>query len=546
MKLLRYWIWLVLTIPGAEANARPDQEPALRANVVLIVCDDLNDWIEPLGEHPQAHTPSLAEFARTAVTFENAHSNNPVCAPSRASMLSGLYPHRSGNLFWAPWHQNPVLADSKTIMRYFREHGYRVVGSGKLMHHFKRDEWDEFPHKADYGPIAWDGTQRVGHPTVAEPFRSIGPIDGSFGRLSDVPFEGREGAGWIRGGWGPISRFRYTGPEDRDLTPDERVARWASRRIERFSEEDGEPFFMGIGFIRPHTPMYAPDRFFDLFPIDDIQLSIAGGEPSAYLAHVLPDQKGRRYHRLIAEAYGSERAGLARFAQAYLASTAFVDEQIGVVLDALERTGLDENTIVIITSDHGFVIGEQHYLFKNAPWDASTRVPLLIRAPGVSKAGARSMAPVGLIDLYPTLIDLCGLTGDTRSGPRGRPLDGHSLRPLLTNPEAEDPARPPAVLTMVHAEEDASRPLDAQQANDPAYQHWSIRTADYRYIRYNSGAVELFDLTAHRGNSENLARHPEHQATLVNLDAMLRGMAEPIGLQPLDVRVPAPRSSTTK
>lgn len=519
----------LLLTPPAAAGFRPGEGDA-PPNVVLIVCDDLNDWVEPLGGHPQAHTPSLAAFAQAAVTFENAHSNNPVCAPSRASMLTGLYPHTSGNLFWDPWYENPVLADSKTIMRHFRDHGYRVVGSGKLMHHFKRSEWDEFPHRADYGPLAWDGERRVGHPSVAEPFRSIGAIDGSFGRLSDVPFAGRDGAGWIHGGWGTVQPFMYNGPDDRDLVPDERVAQWAARRLQRFGEEGGGPFFMGVGFIRPHTPMYAPDRFFDLFPLEEVRLPEAAATRSAYLDHVAPEQKGRRYHRLISEAYGSEDAGLRRFAQAYLASTAFVDEQIGVVLDALRDAGLERNTIVVITSDHGFVIGGQSYLFKNAPWEASTRVPLLIRAPGVSTPGRRSSEPVGLIDIYPTLNDLCGLAGDTRSGPRGKPLDGYSLRPLLTDAGAGDPGGPPAALTIVHAKEDAAKQLDEHEASDPARQHWSIRTAHFRYIRYNSGAVQLFDHRIDPSESTNLAEHPDYRETLGRLDAMLRHMIHPVEL----------------
>jgi arylsulfatase A-like enzyme len=511
-----------------------------RPNVVLIVCDDLNDWVEPLGGHPQAYTPALASFARTGVTFTNAHSNNPVCAPSRASMLCGIYPHTSRNLFWDRWHENAVLAHSKTMMRHFRDNGYRVVGSGKLMHHFRRDEWDEFPNKADYGPIAWDGTKRVGHPNVAEPFRSIGAIDGSFGSLADVPFAGESNApdepvpaGWIYGGWGDVRPFRYESPDDRALTPDERVARWASRRIERFQAEGDGPFFLAVGFIRPHTPMYAPQKYFDLFPLDrlDLQPLLAGDVEDTYFnQHFGPEQKGRRYHRLISKAYGSEAAGLKRFARAYLASTAFVDDQIRVVLDALERTGLDDNTIVVITSDHGFNMGEKSYLFKNALWEESTRVPMFVRAPGVSVANARTNTPVGLIDIYPTLVDLCGLTGDTRTGAQGRPLDGYSLRPLLEDPAAGTWEGPPAVLTMVHADEDATTTMLESDRDNPARQHWAIRTITHRYVRYNSGDIELYDHRTDPNEWHNLADDPAQKDTIVKLDALLREMIAPFEL----------------
>ncbi len=518
-----------------------------RPNVVLIVCDDLNDWVEPLGGHPQSRTPALARFAETAVTFTNAHSNNPVCAPSRSSFLTGLYPHTSGNLFWAPWFDNPVLQNSKTMMQHFRDSGYRVVGSGKLMHHFKRDEWDEFPHRADYGPIAYDGNQRVGHPSVAEPFRSIGPVDGSFASLDDVPFKDAPdmpGAGWIYGAWGQTKPFRYESAADRDPTPDEIVANWAARRLERFAEaDDRTPFFLAVGFIRPHTPMYAPKEYFDLFPLDEVRTTPRLEDDRAdtpFDDHIAPDQKGRRYYRTIAEAYGSAETGLRRFAQAYLACTAFVDAQIGVVLDALERTGLDDNTIVIITSDHGFNIGEKQYLFKNAPWDESTRVPLFIRAPDRSTNGARTAVPVSLIDLYPTLIDLCRLTGDTRKTDAGRALDGHSLRPLLERPEEGRWDGPAAALTMMHAAEDATRPLTKAEVNQAARQHWSIRTARHRYIRYNTGAVELYDHDTDPYEWHNIAHDPSNAALLAELDDLLRRMTAPIALPSVHTTTPPP------
>ncbi len=540
---------VVMVVAACAASGRVEPGQPARPNVVLIVCDDLNDWVEPLGGHPQAHTPVLAGFAETAVTFTNAHSNNPVCAPSRSSFLTGIYPHTSGNLFWKKWFENPVLANSKTLMAHFRDNGYRVVGSGKLMHHARKNEWDEYPLAADYGPVAWDGERRVGHPSVAEPFRSIGAIDGSFGSLADVPFAGEPrrtdpdgtapgtpGPGWIYGGWGTLRPFRHASPDDRDPTPDEKVADWAARRLERFAEEDEGPFFLAVGFIRPHTPMHAPQEFFDRFPLETVEFPprLAGDEADTHLAaHFSPEQKGRRYFRLIGESYGSDDAGLKRFAQAYLACTAFADAQIGVVLDALARTGLDRDTVVVITSDHGFNMGEKAYLFKNSPWEESTRVPLLVRAPGVGVAGGRTDTPVSLIDLYPTLADLCGLTGETRKNDDGRPLDGHSLRPLLADPGAGAWDGPPAALTMVHAEEDATTSQPPEAYDDPARQHWSIRTRTHRYVRYNSGAIELYDHRTDPHEWHNLADDPAQARTIGELDALLREMIAPIELPPI-------------
>jgi choline-sulfatase len=239
------------------------QAETRRPNVILIVCDDLNTTIGHLNGHPQAHTPNIDRLAKDGVSFLRAFSNNPVCAPSRSSFLTGIHPHTSGNLFWNKWFENPVLVNSRNLMEQFRANGYRVVGSGKMMHHERRADWDEFPNAADYGPMAYDGTERVGHPSVPMPFRSIGAVDGSFAPLSDVPFGGAKGAGWIYGKWGKVQRMRHTSDDDRAPTPDERVAKWAAQRLETFATEaasnpEAQPFFMGVGFIRPHMPMYAP------------------------------------------------------------------------------------------------------------------------------------------------------------------------------------------------------------------------------------------------------------------------------------------------
>ncbi|MEO1583787.1 MAG: sulfatase [Planctomycetota bacterium] len=499
-------------------------QEAARLNVLLIVCDDLNDWVGPLGGHRQAQTPAIDAFAESAVVFENASCSTPVCAPSRASFLTGIEPYTSGNLFWSPWFENEVLANSKTMMRHFRDNGYIAVGAGKLMHHEKPDEWDERPHRADYGPLVIEDGETAAHPGVPEPFASIGAIDGSFGPIDDRCewVLGRQR--WV-GGVGSRVPYRVGQP-----TPDERVAAWAAGRIERFAaDDDDRPFFMGVGFIRPHTPMHAPPEFFDPFPIGTVELPAAllpdDEADTHYATHFGPEVKGLRYYRQIAESYESAAAGLREFARAYLASVAFVDAQIGTVLDALDRTGLAENTIVILTSDHGFQMGEKGFLFKNSLWEESNRVPLMIRAPGVGVGvgvgAGRCGAPVSLIDLYPTLVDLCGLNGDTRITALGRSLDGSTLRPLLADPDAGEWHGPDASLTMVHAEEEGIRPLTAAQYDDPRHQHWSLRTERFRYIRYNTGLEELYDHAADPHEWWNIAGEPSSRSQIDRFRAML-------------------------
>lgn len=507
--LLGAWLIVGLALPVA---ARP--------NVVLILCDDLNDYVEGLDGHPQARTPELRRLADSGVTFCRAYSNNPVCAPSRSSFLTGIYCHESGNLFWNKWFQNPVLRNSRTMMEHFRANGYETVGTGKIMHHLKRDVWTHFHHEADYGPVVYDGRQRVAHPGVPQPFQSIGAIDGSYASLGDVPFadDANPQSGWIYGRWGKqVQPYRYASDDDRDPTPDERNAAWAAQRLRQFAASDrDQPFFLAVGFIRPHTPLHVPQKYFDLFPLSDVQLPVIQPDDAAdtHLREVVkPSDKGRRYFRLLSQSYSGSTEGLRAFTQAYLASVAAVDDCVGEVIRAVDGTSLKENTIVIVTSDHGWQMGQKDFLFKNSPWEEATRVPLFIRAPGVTPAGGVAESPVSLIDLYPTLVDLCGLEGSTMKNKQGKPLDGHSLRPLLQDPAVDDWTGPEAALSMVYAG-------DAYDG-DLSKQHWSLRTRRWRYIRYGNGAEELYDHDADPREWVNLADDPAHDEPRRRLSAML-------------------------
>jgi len=512
----RFLIWIVIgafAVPGwacAQARTKP--------NVVLIVCDDLNDYVTGMGGHPQAKTPNIARLARSGVAFRRAYSNNPICAPSRSSFLTGIYPHTSGNLFWNKWFQNPVLKNSRTIMEHFRANGYYVVGSGKLMHHHLASVWSEFKYKADYGPFVYDGQERVAHPAVPEPYRSIGPVDGSFAPLDNVPFadDGDPKTGWIYGTWGKTVPLRYISDRDRDPTPDERNAAWAADRIGQFArQQDGKPFFLAVGFIRPHTPLHVPKKYFDRFPLESLKMPLIkpGDANDCHFADVLDlEQKGLRYFRLLKQSYPDIETGLKTFTQAYLACVAAVDECIGQVIDAVDNSPFRDNTIVIITSDHGWQMGQKDYLFKNSPWEESTRVPLVIRAPGVAQPGGIAEHPVSLIDLYPTLIDLCGLKGDTRKNEKGAPLDGHSVRPFLRDPQNGRWDGPDAALSMIYVGK-SRKEYSADERQELGNQHWTIRTQRWRYILYNNGAEEVYDHDSDPREWKNLADSPEHAAT---------------------------------
>lgn len=514
--------WLCHPILAAE----PDKPTQDRPNVVLIVCDDLNDYVSGMDGHPQAATPSMAKLARTGVMFRRAYSNNPVCAPSRASFLTGIYPHTSGNLFFKKWFNNPVLKNSKTLMEHFRDNGYRVVGSGKLMHHLRKQNWTQFKHPADYGPFVYDGEKRVAHPSVPQPFRGIGAVDGSYASLSDVPYADHPGnkRGWIYASWKNVKPFRYVSATDRDPTPDERNAKWAAGQLNNFAKQKNkQPFFLAVGFIRPHTPLHVPQKFFDQFPLDDVKLPLikAGDADDTHYRDVYDaNVKGLKYFRLLCESYPDRSAAIRAWTQAYLASVAAADECVGQVIDAIDSSPLKDNTIVIVTSDHGWIVGAKDYLFKNALWEDTVRVPLIIRAPGLTPAGEVAEHPVSLIDLYPTLVDLCHLQGDTRKNEQGAKLDGHSLRPFLQNPKATAWDGPEAALTMIYAGENARSGPGV--SDDPAQQHWSVRTRRWRYIRYNNGAEELYDHDTDPKEWNNVAAN--HPAITAHLKAQLRKM----------------------
>jgi iduronate 2-sulfatase len=330
-----------------------------RPNVVLIVCDDLNDYVTGMNGHPQARTPHITRLARSGVAFRRAYSNNPICAPSRSSFLTGIYPHTSKNLFWDVWHKNPVLKNCKTIMEHFRDNGYHVVGSGKLMHHHLSSVWSEYEHKADYGPFVYDGKERVAHPSVPLPYRSIGHVDGSFAPLSDLPYgpNSSDNKGWIYGTWGKVEKYNYIDEDNRDPTPDERNAIWAENKIKQFARQrSSRPFFLGVGFIRPHTPLHVPRRFFDMFPQDSLRIPVikpGDAEDCHYLDVFDSSKKGPKYFRLLEESYPDLESALKAFTQAYLASVAAVDECIGRVIEAVDSSRFKDDTIVVVTSDHG-------------------------------------------------------------------------------------------------------------------------------------------------------------------------------------------------
>ena len=442
--LKTFWCTILLINLGCE---KPKKDTP---NVLLIMIDDLNDCIETLKGHPQSLTPNITKLAQSGVAFLNAHTNAPMCGPSRSSMMLGVYPHHSLNFFQAPWYKNTILNNTRTLSDQFRRAGYQTMGTGKILHHLKRENWDHYENPPDYGPMVWDGKNRLAHPDVPSPFYDIGSVDGSLGPL--INLEGRtnksgDSIQWIYGyKKNGILPMRYVNEEDRDPTPDEMNATWSVQKIKSLATKTLEkPFFLAVGFLRPHTPLIAPQKYFDRFPLHKIEVSLKKekDQEDTYLevsyekGQVFTLEMGEKMFNEIATSYGSEEAGLKRWTQAYLACVAAVDENVGQVMEALDESLFKDNTIVVLASDHGFHMGEKDYLYKNSLWEKSTRVTLIMRVPGVTKANTSINKAVSLIDVYPTLVDLCGLSTETKKNEKGHSLDGYSMRELLENPTAK-------------------------------------------------------------------------------------------------------------
>ncbi len=462
------------------------QAAAPRPNVLLFCIDDLNDWIGCLKGHPQAQTPHMDRLASRGTLFANAHCQAPLCNPSRTSFLTGMRPSTSGVYALDVWFRTATAwRDVVTLPQHFAAHGYRTLTTGKVVH-------DAYPPPAGRK----DGTEFT--------------VWGYHGKYSPRPpkkFNPMPG-GVALMDWGVF-------PEHDEEQEDWKVADWAIEQLaaagkakEKSSETPREPadetggpkppFFLSVGLRHPHVPCYASQRWFDLYPKESLILPPVLADDRAdtpryswYLHWRLPEP------RLKSLQEASQWEPLVR---AYLASTSFVDSQVGRVLDALDANGLAENTIVVLLSDHGWHVGEKGISGKNTLWDRSTRVPLIFAGPGVS-AGGVCQRPAELLDVYPTLAALCGL-------PERPENEGHSLATQL-----RDPAAP--------------RPWPALTTHGP--NNHAVRTERFRYIRYADGSEELYDMAADPNEWTNLAGDPAHAATKQDLAKCLpTRSAEPL------------------
>ncbi|MDA7510952.1 sulfatase [Verrucomicrobia bacterium] len=440
---------VALTFEIQATERRSAGRDASTPNVLMIIVDDMNDWVGCLGGHPDVKTPNIDRLAKRGMLFANAHVPSPVCNPSRVAVMTGRLPSSTGVYDNKPiWHE--WLPEVASLPAHFKANGYHVLGGGKVYHHMpgfnRSSDWHEYFDQRFDGHYQ-DQLSRgidVSHFQWPEPF----PLNKlpSVKALAKPPKNPREFD------WGPLDKSDHE-------TGDGRLVDWAVRFL---AQPPKAPFFLVAGIYRPHLPFYAPRKYFDMYPRETIALPLLKEDD---LEDLPPSGKQMAANR--ADDYHLvKRSGKYReILQAYLASITFADAMVGRLLDALDSGSAADNTIIVFWSDHGWHLGEKQHLHKFTLWERSTRIPLIVSAPGVTATGRRSGKPVGAIDLFPTLSELCGLTDVVG-------LDGQSLVPLLQNPGTE--WERPALTTYGHG-------------------NYALRSERWRYIRYANGDEELYD-----------------------------------------------------
>ncbi|QGJ70094.1 Iduronate sulfatase [Planctomycetales bacterium 10988] len=425
---------------GNGTHAAQKQE---KPNVLFIAIDDFNDYLGLLRGHPGIKTPNLDRFAETAVTFTHAYCTAPICNPSRTAIISGVAPWKSG-VYMNNDHfkLSQPAREAVSLPEHFQKNGYRTMISGKVYHStppgFKKYWNDSRNIAGGYGPRA---TEKYIPDSVERP---------------------------------PLFNYQAWSGADEDF-PD---VQNATISVKRLQTPKKMPFFLAHGIYRPHNPWTAPKRFFDMHPLESLtmppvkeddlaDLSETAREWAAYPVSLKALQEAKQWKPVV---------------QAYFASVSFMDETFGKLINALDQGPHADNTIVVVFSDHGFHLGEKEHFAKYALWELTTHVPLLVRLPQGKHAGSRCDGPVTLIDLYPTLVDLCGLPQPETT------LDGRSFASLVREPNAswEHPA------VTIHGPGNVA-----------------VRDRKWRYIRYADGSEELYDHSQDPHEWENLAGREE-------------------------------------
>ncbi|CAN5338432.1 sulfatase [soil metagenome] len=459
---------LVLTHPLCASDA------AGKRNVLFIAADDLNCDLGCYG-NGQVKTPHIDRLAAMGVRFDRAYCQQPLCGPSRASLMTGLRPDTLDmhTLKHELREKNPHVV---TLGQMFRQHGYYSARAGKIYHYGNPSQ---IGTDANDDPATWD-----------ERFNPAGIDKAREGEITN--YSPGKGLGISMAWWDPVSA-------DEDHT-DGMVA---TKVIELIDAKKDGPFFLAAGFFNPHCPYVAPKKYFDLYPLDEITMpDLEGAEADLKDVPPMAVQRDTKNWPYFFPDITVEQARKCK--QAYYATVSFVDAQVGRLLDALERNGLMENTVIVFWSDHGYFLGEKGLWYKRKAFERSARMPMIFAGAGVPGRGS-SPRTVELLDLYPTLADLCGLEPPSN-------LEGRSLRPLLEDPRAE-----------------WDKPAITQVWHSPNAWGYSLRTERWRLTEWMNGEAgrELYDHDSDSDEITNLAADPAHTDTLARLTAQLRPFVRP-------------------
>lgn len=440
--------FLFVSLPSSAQGEKP--------NVLFIALDDLNNWVGFLENYPGVKTPNMDRLAREGVMFTNAHCSSPGCNPSRTSLMTGLHPSSTGVYSNGDdWRIMEYTKDVVTLPDSFQAAGYTTKGGGKLYHahtieeefltgHLDAEPWDVYyPSKEQQLPI--------------EVTPEVWPVNSN-----DSFYRGRID-------WAPLDI------SDNEMADGQTVS-WAEDVL---AQSHDQPLFLAVGIYRPHWPWWVPQSYFDQHPLDGIEiipepLDDLDDIPEAGHAFIR-----KKWHSWIMENHQNEK-----IVQAYLASMTFADAMLGRLLSALENGPLADNAIIVLWSDHGYHLGSKNHWEKFALWEEATQVPLIFvdrRAEngmeGEWQQASRSNQPVSLLDLYPTLVELCGLEDPGH-------LQGRSLVPLLRDPS--------------HKTGDAV-------VTTHRFKNHAVRSEKWRYIRYEDGSEELYDHSVDPREYKNLA-----------------------------------------
>jgi uncharacterized sulfatase len=470
--------FLVIFIPlfYLKAKNKPD--------VLFIIIEDLSPQRLGTYGNPVCKTPNLNRFANEGIRFDNSFCTGPPCNPSRASVLSGLRPETTGiKGNGDDW--TSILEPGSTLPEHFQKNGYKTIGIGKTFHRTLREIYDDSDRWSEVIREKGFPTKEVILGESSEDPR-VRPLKGSF-------------------------RFLY-GPSG--LKEEEHKDSWlAQQTIQVLSKEHDKPLFLTVGFQSAHLPFTAPDKYFDMYSIEDIglpenldisQFSILGylSNKNIEIPYNPPDDLedtpltkniGGQWGEVGLDKYFKNKKMWREVIIAQYATTSFVDAQIGKILNALRESDREGRTIVVIWSDHGFQLGEHFQWRKSSLFDHTTRVILLMRVPGVTKPGSVCKRLVEATDIYPTLCDLCGI-------PIPNGLEGISIKPLLN-----DPNRSWKKAAFVSLKDEAR----------------SINTQRWRYTEYSGGELELYDHMKDPGEFTNLAQKPEHSKVVDSLSTLL-------------------------